>query len=581
MTINSASSKRPVSKADIPNPETATSNKRQWLQFGRYLSMKQSAAVFLLGLIIILSSALSYIFYNSVNNLLILEVEKRAQAIAETVAESAQFGLLLSDQSALAQLTASFAGEDDVRYIWIVNKDAEPILPAAWQIEKRAFDAALIKSVLNDGEPAVLQANLGKPMREQDSFSGYHVAVPIWHEMFDHILDAEIDDKFGSNDFISDSKELIGMVQVGLSLERVQDQAQLAMLRSGFLVLGITFITLVISATLLHRWLEPLQVVTRMAKRIREDGYDAAVKSSKALSPGAYDRSAVHGRVDEIGQLYQTFNAMIQELTRHGQRLKEQKQFLKKMVDDQTAELTLAKEDAEAANRSKSVFLASMSHEIRTPLNAVLGYTDMLQMNQNLPDNKKEEYLSNIRTCSQDLLMIINDILDLSQLEADSFKLNARSVNLVDCINSAISSEQQKANDKNIKIVTSVDSILFESDDRIIRQMTINLLSNAIKFSPDNSQIDVNADVDTDTLTIEVCDSGIGMSDDEIQQLQEPFVQGMSLDRTKKAAGAGLGLALVRRFIKLLGGKMYIYSDKGEGTVVRLVMPVKRLAQTD
>ncbi|WP_262694761.1 sensor histidine kinase [Kordiimonas aquimaris] len=567
-------SNRPVSKADIPDPIISGVQRERWLRVGRFLSMKQSAAVFLLGLIVVLSGSLSYVFYQSVNNLLMSEIQKRAQSIAENVAESAQFGVLLSDRLTLIQLAASYMEQDDVRYIWIVDEVGTPILPGAWSIEKLVFNDALIKSVLTTGLTAARQTNLGTPVRGEESFDGYHVAVPVWYETYDGILDVDIDGETEVGVVFSNDRTLIGMVQVGLSLESVHKQARLTMLRSGLLVAGVTFLTLVVAATLLHRWLEPLQVVTAMATRIRERGYDEAVKNTNAFKISAYDRSAVHGRVDEIGQLYQTFTEMMQELARHDKRLKEQKEYLKQMVTDQTAKLMVAKEAAEAANRSKSTFLASMSHEIRTPLNAVLGYTEILKSQPDVTEEQRAEHLNLIQASGHHLLILINDILDLSELEAGNFEVQKSTFQLNECIDPAISINKHAADEKHIVLNVSVQNVRIKSDEKIIRQMLVNLVSNAVKFTPDEGKVDVFAKIVNGQLMIEVCDTGIGMSDAEISRAEQLFEQGEGLGHTKKIAGAGLGLPLVRRLAAVLNGKMYIYSEKGVGTVVRLRIPI-------
>lgn len=550
--------------------------RKSWFLFGflRSLSMKQSAALFLLGLIILLSSLMAYVFYQSINQMLVSELEKRAHAIANSVAESSTFGVLLSDKVLLIQVAAPYLKEEDVEYVWITNEEGEPILPAASAFAEGALTAAPLKGVIERQAPVSYFGSLGNAIVGEEAFSGYHVAVPIWRETFDGILDADLEETGRFDENTEANLEFIGVAQVGLSLNRIREQVKLAMLQSGFLVVGVAFFGLVIAATLLHRWLEPLQVVTGMARKVRTLGYDAAVTNTKAIIPDKYDRSAVHGRTDEIGELYQTFTEMIRELETHDKRLQEQKQHLQQMVNERTIELSAAKEEAEEANKSKSSFLASMSHEIRTPLNAVIGFTEMVQNKYYASEEKQQEYLEIIHSSGQHLLGVINEILDLSKLEASRYELYLSDFSLKQCVEEAYNFNRLKMSKKNISGNVSCDDATVRLDERVLTQILINLISNAVKFTADDGVVDVKAHVRSSKLCIDVCDTGMGMSDEEIEQALEPFVQISSEKQVRLQEGSGLGLTIVSRFVKLMGGKLNFYSEKNEGTVVRVTIPM-------
>lgn len=227
----------------------------------------------------------------------------------------------------------------------------------------------------------------------------------------------------------------------------------------------------------------------------------------------------------------------------------------------------------EEANQAKGEFLATMSHELRTPLNAVIGFAEVL----NMPDFKrteqqKEEYLSIIVDSGKHLLSLINDILDLSKLDQGKLNLSYSTFNISDEILSIIETLKLSAKEKNIELQQNLMDLEISSDQRLFKQIILNILSNAIKFSPEKSFVNISAEPANDGVCITVKDNGIGMTDEEILKVMEPFVQ-IENTYTRTIEGSGLGLSLVSRFLKLLGGEMKISSVKGRGTTVRLFFP--------
>ncbi|TNE64255.1 MAG: HAMP domain-containing histidine kinase [Alphaproteobacteria bacterium] len=227
---------------------------------------------------------------------------------------------------------------------------------------------------------------------------------------------------------------------------------------------------------------------------------------------------------------------------------------------------------AEEANRSKSEFLATMSHELRTPLNAVIGFTEMLQTDLYNNPEKRQEYLAIIADSGHHLLNIINDILDLSRLEAGKIPIEVTSFNVGDLIDECIAYTEPRAISKDLKIVRRYPDLDITTDRRLMKQILLNLLSNAVKFTPEHGTISLTADLTGDQVQISVQDTGVGMSPEEVQRAMEPFVQ---IDNRLARAheGTGLGLPLVDRFTALLKGSMAINSEKGVGTRVDLKLP--------
>lgn len=230
----------------------------------------------------------------------------------------------------------------------------------------------------------------------------------------------------------------------------------------------------------------------------------------------------------------------------------------------------------EHANSAKMSFLASMSHEVRTPLNTIIGFAEIVGMELygKLEGTKNKEYMAIIRSSGEHLLSIVNDILDISKLDADRFELYVEPVDAQDIIEQSLSIIAVSADEKSIRIVSDIEPVTIESDARIMRQTLINILSNAIKFTPKGGQVSVFSEQKSKQFVVTVSDNGPGMTQEEIRLALEPFGQ-VSQNNLKAGTGTGLGLPIVERFMKLIGGRLTIRSAPGYGTSVSLEFPNK------
>ncbi|GAB4122206.1 MAG: hypothetical protein Kow00104_05980 [Rhodothalassiaceae bacterium] len=240
-----------------------------------------------------------------------------------------------------------------------------------------------------------------------------------------------------------------------------------------------------------------------------------------------------------------------------------------------------AKKRAEIANNAKSSFLANISHELRTPLNAIIGFSEMSvrEMHGPIGNPAYREYAAHVHAAGKHLLAVINDILDLSRIEAGRHVLETSETALGAILDPAIEMTGFRARERNVSVIDHVnrDIALVDADIRLMRQVLRNLLSNAIKFSEPGSAVRLEACILEDGgLAIEVIDHGIGMTPAEIHVALEPFGQVQSV-MTREHEGAGLGLPLVRTFIELHGGSLAIESTKGIGTTARIVLPASRV----
>jgi len=228
----------------------------------------------------------------------------------------------------------------------------------------------------------------------------------------------------------------------------------------------------------------------------------------------------------------------------------------------------------EAASRHKSEFLANMSHELRTPLNAIIGFSEVLneRMFGEL-NEKQEEYLKDIYASGQHLLSLINDILDLSKIEAGRMELELADFSLPASIDNALILVRERASRRGIRLGSAIDDRvgMIRGDERKVKQVLLNLLSNALKFTPEGGRIDVRARIYDGMAEISVADTGVGIAPEDQEAIFEEFRQVGTAD--KKVEGTGLGLALSRKFIELHGGQIWVKSDPGKGSTFSFTLP--------
>ena len=312
------------------------------------------------------------------------------------------------------------------------------------------------------------------------------------------------------------------------------------------------------------------------------------IQVSERYSKGDLVQRAKVYKNNEIGKLSKAFNKMADELYKHIHYLEVKVKQRTAEIEKTNWELKYAKIEADKANEAKSTFLANMSHEIRTPLNSVIGFSELLS--HSIQDPKHKSYIDTINVSGNSLLLIINDILDLSKIEAGKVEVHNKPVNIKQIFKEIEMMFWQKKQTKGIQFFLEIqddvpDVILF--DEVRIRQILLNLVGNAIKFTekghvkvsiktlPTSTRASGSIDLQ---LTVE--DTGIGIAASETKRIFEPFTQ-ISGQSIKKYGGTGLGLSITKKLVEMLNGTLSVESAQGKGSTFYIEFPNVQIAATD
>jgi len=314
--------------------------------------------------------------------------------------------------------------------------------------------------------------------------------------------------------------------------------------RTGFLLIGGLVLVLVASVLLARHVVRPIRTLQRGA------GETGAARLDHRIAVDTGDE----------------FEALASEFNRMASQLQESYSGLEAKVDERTRDLAVA-------NRHKSEFLAAMSHELRTPLNAIIGFSDVLKRQMYGELNPKQaKYVEVINTSGKHLLSLINDILDLSKVEAGKMELDVSPFNFPDAVDDSVALIRGRADAKSIAVDVKLDPRLAiaVADERKCRQILLNLLSNAVKFTPESGSIAVAGRRLPDAIEVSVSDSGIGIAPEDHAAVFEEFTQ---INGVQRPEGTGLGLALAKKLVELHGGAIRVESALGHGATFTFSLP--------
>ena len=348
---------------------------------------------------------------------------------------------------------------------------------------------------------------------------------------------------------------------------RLHDQLRLA----AFVLCVSVLLSVGLAAWLQRAISQPILQLVETAHRVVQSG-DYSLRAKKVSN-------------DELGELVSEFNTMLTAIEGRDSELIQHRENLTELVRARTVELERKTKEALAASVAKSDFLANMSHEIRTPLNAIMGYADLLRRGWSDSEEERDEMLGTVVSSGRHLMTVINDILDLSKIEAGHIELELQADSPHRVLSEVVSLMRVPFREKNLSLDYNWEGQvpeMIETDGARLRQILINLLGNAKKFTPAGG-VRMIARVERKSLpaqlVIDVIDTGVGIPSDKQNQIFEPFMQA-DTSVTRKFGGTGLGLSISRRLARLMGGDLTVESSPGAGSDFRLSVATGDIANT-
>jgi len=506
--------------------------------------------------------------------------------IASMTAQNSKYGIYTEDKNYLNQILRNTFSDSNVAYVAILNNEKKVLM------EKRVNSAVEIPTMF----------------RQKYTFlDGRIIAEEFTNKkngqrFIDILVPFIINPKEGSIELSADIetsryKKTIGYIQLGLSQENLRNHIRKFIFSASLITSILVLLGVCITIFITERITLPIIKLSQILRDISEGNLEHEIKINTR---------------DELSDLANSFNHMLKRLQNYRNEVKDYQRTLEEKVELRTRELHQAMEkaymltqQAESANIAKSEFLANMSHELRTPLNAIIGFSEVI-LDKHFGDlnEVQEEYLGDVLKSARHLLSLINDILDLSKIEAGKMELSLSEFNLTNLINGSLFMVKERAIKHDIQLFTDFDGIpeTITADERKLKQIIFNLLSNAVKFTTDGGSVKIStrclsfvdghwktkdgqpiclpADIadgqliEKNLLQISVQDTGIGIKEEDIERIFKPFEQADN-STSRKYEGTGLGLSLTKRLVELHGGHIWAESEgEGKGSKFSFVIPL-------
>jgi len=514
-----------------------------WLASLVPLTFRGRAMLFLFPMIVIVSMVYTFESISTERKILKSEIIKKGEAIAAIAARNAELSLLSENFEQLKSSAQPLMAIKDVAFVSFLNKRAEILLHEGKQYPFTASMTAGADRLINFSE-------------HDDVFEFIVPVITVKAAEGFFLLEG--------NGADATVKEQIGWVRIGLSKEVMSRSEQRIIIRGSMLAVVFSLVGTLLLYLFVSLATRPLYALIDAVKEVREGEHPEV----PVLSPRS-----------EIGRLTAEFNRMSRAIKEREHELINHRDHLEELVAERTAELTIAKEQAESANQAKSNFLSSMSHELRTPLNAILGYAQILRLHNNLSDAQRQQ-IDIMRNSGEHLLTLINDVLDVGKIEANKMDVEDAVFDLTALIAQVFNLTKLQAEEKELQFYYEPETPLpayVHGDERKLRQILLNLLSNAVKYTRRGSvTMRVSYGQAGDGLfRCAVTDTGVGIPADKLGVIFEPFTQ-LANDRQARE-GTGLGLNITRRLLTLIQGNMGVESEPGKGSTFWLEVPLPSL----
>jgi signal transduction histidine kinase len=505
-------------------------------------------------LIVLTSLALGWSFSRNAVVLIKAALMERGRSLVRNLAYNSEYGVLIANQNILQQLVDGVIKEEDVLYAVVQNDNGEalaaarsaqlPILPPRNVERTQLTDVSWTSATTR-----AYQIHWGDEIFYEITFPVRTQEVKREREEIGLLMD-----EMPSSGSVPATEKNIGLAAVGMSLSQKRVNATIVDIYRNIALLTLLVICAGIAVTvLLVRVIAgPINELAGAAKQIAEGDLRSKVRIKSR---------------DEIGELAASFNRMSEAIEQREGELRSQQEMLKE-TNSQLA----------AASRHKSQFLANMSHDLRTPLNAILGFSGIL-LNPPLgkvSEAEQREFLGNIVASGKHLLDLVNQVLNLSKIEANLLTFSHDRIFVPEMIESVRQIFELLAREKQISIATIIDPTLttLTTDKTRFREVLDNLLGNAIKFTPPSGAVTIRAKRSDEWAKFSVSDTGIGIKPEDREKIFEEFVQG-EISAERRSEGTGLGLTLTKKYVELQGGRIWLESELGKGSTFTFVLPLR------
>ena len=546
------------------------------ISFLRGLGGRSILAISLL--ITVISLILSIFFANSQKSFMEEELIKRSKALTNNLAYNSQYWVITNYRPSLQRLISGVMNEKDIIYAFVIDKDGIIIghsdtLKIGERIDLNSIEeiytkkSYVIEKKLEDTNEKVIEvASLIEIRREQSNENE--------ELLFNRELESPDIQENEYNNLDSMEKKLLGIAYLGVSTKNLEDAISEVQRKAFMITFGIILFGIILTIVLIRFVTQPLRKLMDATKIVAHGNLDYHVKIV---------------RKDEIGVLAQSFNQMTCDLKKSREKIENWNKELEAKVNDRTKELNKkhkelkkysedlkkAYEELQTLDKAKDDFLSLVSHELRTPLSSIVAYIEVLLDDMAETEEEEKNYLEIIKNESDRLTRLINNVLDLSKMEAGRMPFEFKYIELSKIINASVNGLAGASSKRKQKMINKLENssfIVLADEDKII-QVLSNILNNAIKFTPDGGVITISGKIKNKKTVVSISDTGFGIKKEDHDKVFDKFQQ--IEDVNHHSEGTGLGMPISKIIVENHKGKIWFESEVGKGTTFYFTLPVE------